>query len=118
ADARAAMTDSGCFVGRPADAPVDLTGCDRSRAAQLAYEPSSCACTTRPTPAEKWSRCRAQRDICSIFRVWFGSDRGGVAERGDVVPGDPRLQQHLLGVLAEFGGDLAGARRRLAESHG
>ena len=35
ADARAAMTDSGCFVGRPADAPVDLTACDRSTASPL-----------------------------------------------------------------------------------
>ena len=46
------------------------------------------------------------------------SDRGGVAESGDVVPGETRLQQHLLGVLAEFGGGLAGACRRVAEPHG
>ena len=30
AEARAAMTASGCPAGRPADAPVDLTACDRS----------------------------------------------------------------------------------------
>ncbi len=35
AAARATMIDSGCFVGRPADAPVDLTGCDRSTASPL-----------------------------------------------------------------------------------
>ena len=27
------------------------------------------------------------------------------------------LQQHLFGVLAEFGGNFAGARRGIAEAH-
>lgn len=46
------------------------------------------------------------------------SDRAGVAQRGDVVPRETRFEEDLLGVLAELGGDLARARRRVAEPNG
>ena len=44
------------------------------------------------------------------------SDGAGVAEGGDLVPGEAGLEEDLLGVLAELGGRAADARRGVAEA--